>query len=175
MVGRRNRESGKGFSSFISIVLLAFVTVVATQLYPRIQRNKQYTQALNTVRADFSSQKWDAAIKGYNKLWEEYPDKDKADQYNVAAAHENWATELYEGSLRTRTNWNQAATQFELAAVHRPLSEQSLMALGDCYVETGQLDKVKGLLIEAERRGDVDLKKFGVLRKRLEKATGAPK
>jgi predicted Zn-dependent protease len=175
MFGRRKTNSGKGFSSFLTTALLAFLTVIVSQAYPRYQRNAEYTEALNKVRADFSSQKWGPAIEGYKKLWADYPDKNKADQFNVAAAHENWGTELYETSLRTRQKFGTAATQFELSAEQRPLSEQSLLALGDCYIETGQLKKVQSVIREARERKDINGDRFEIFKKRLSQANNATK
>ena len=175
MLGRRKTNSGKGFSSFLTTALLAFLTVIVSQAYPRYQRNAEYTEALNAVRTEFSSQKWEAAIEGYKKLWANYPDKDKADQNNVAAAHENWGTELYETSLRTRQRFGTAATQFELSAELRPLSEDSLMALGDCYIETGQLAKAQSVINEAEKRSDINSKRFNIFHKRIDQANAKKK
>ena len=167
MSGRRRGNAGKGFSSFLSIIVFGLIVVAFSQIYPRFQRNKQYTGALNNVRNDFSSQQWASAIDGYKKLWKDYPDKERADVFNLAAAHENWATELYESSLNTRQKWDEASKQFELAAELRPLGEDSMMALGDCYLEQNLAEKCKILLREAGERADLDSKKFDILRKRL--------
>lgn len=175
MSGRRRRNAGKGFSSFLYIVVFGLLTAVFTQVYPRVQRGKQYVLDLNQVRNDFSSQKWDAAITGYRELWEKYPDREREDVYNLAAAHENLAAELYLGSIQTRSNWGAAVEHFEKSAELRPLGEQSLISLGDCYIEHKKFGRAAELLAEVNKRSDVDKAKFATLRKRLEKATGAQK
>ena len=171
MVRRWRNESGKGLiSSLFSLGLLVAVGVAAYMFIPQYQKDKAYINRLNGCVNMYNSQQWEQCAKAYEKLFSDYSAKEKsaAAMSNARSAYENWATEIYEQEcLAKKTGWAACIQAYEKAAGYGPLAESYLMSLGDCYIETGQLDKAAGVVAEAAARDDVNAARFGLLTKRI--------
>jgi tetratricopeptide (TPR) repeat protein len=175
MVKKHHRESGKGLiSALIQIIILAAIGGAAFVYYPKYKENRDHMERARSCAALYHSKKWEETITAYEKLWSDFPNRQKTslEIQSVRTSHEVLAEQIYGKCLSSpaaTAPWGQCAKRYEKAASYGPLQTPHLLNLAECYMALKQLDKAKTSIAEAAQRGDANTTTLTLLQKRLQK------
>lgn len=131
--------------------------------YQKFTESNRRISELTRLRSIYSNGKWQETIDGYNAYWRKYPDKEEQGREDVGESYQHLADGLYQAAIRKSDrlkDLKEASALFEEAMGYGKLSESSLFALCDCYIEMKEFDKAAGVVREAKERDDVNDHRF---------------